>query len=189
MLFFQLPWLPEYWLQRHSFTGVAALWRAWSANSTDPALLPHFQATISQFSDPLILNRALAYYRQNVPALLSSQLGLAAFSTVHLAPFTRAPLTDVSAMAWLLGVESTTLEIPVLFVIGSDDGCMYAPLFEASVRAQDFAKVQTKQIAGAGHWVHLEKSSEFNRLLSAWFHRQHVHVPLVARGTQQPDGH
>jgi pimeloyl-ACP methyl ester carboxylesterase len=87
----------------------------------------------------------LSYYRQNVsPAVL---LGLA-----------RSPITSLR-------------EVPVrtLAVSGADDGCMDARLYDYTMLERDFpAGLRIERVEAAGHWAHMERADEVNRLILEW---------------------
>lgn len=140
MTFFQLPAIPERALAAGDWRLLRRLWRAWSPGHT---LEPdEWQELRQQFEQPRVVTSALAYYRQNAtPPIL---LGLR--STPATEPF--------------------DLSVPMLFVHGSNDGCMDRRMFEHTVDTSDYAAGITRlEIDGAGHFVHLERPDEVTAAL------------------------
>jgi len=143
MMFFQLPALPEWAIRRADWALVQRLWKSWSPGFELPA--SHWSALCETFAAPGVDRAMLAYYRQNVsPAIL---LGLAS-----------SPVNSLR-------------KVPVrtLAITGAEDGCMDTRLHDYTMLEQDFpAGLRVARIAGAGHWAHLEKPAEVNRLILDW---------------------
>ena len=54
-------------------------------------------------------------------------------------------------------------------MVGEDDGCMEARLYEHLFRDADFpAGFRTERVAGAGHFMQLEQPEAVNELLLGW---------------------
>jgi pimeloyl-ACP methyl ester carboxylesterase len=143
MLFFQLPALPEYAIQWSDWFLLRHLWSSWSPGSGLPT--GDWRALRETFGAPGVRAAMLSYYRQNVsPAVL---LGLA-----------RSPITSLR-------------EVPVrtLAVSGADDGCMDARLYDYTMLERDFpAGLRIERVEAAGHWAHMERADEVNRLILEW---------------------
>lgn len=140
MTFFQLPAVPERALTIGDWWLLRRLWRTWSPGHTMESA--EWQDLRHRFEQPGVVTSALAYYRQNAtPPIL---LGLRS-----------TPAT-----------EPVDLSTPMLFLHGSDDGCMDRRMFEHSIKKNDYAAGVTRvEIDGAGHFLHLERPDEVNAAL------------------------
>lgn len=165
MLFFQMPWLPEMWLQSG---GLGYLWLAWSPNAAAGAF-PSLASVGDAFAQPRVLKASLEYYRQNIIALVASELGWPVYNTTALTQHSSARV-DRDALGWLLGARDAKLRVPALFLTGSDDGCICEDLFKRALRAADFAAdMRFREIGhGAGHWAHIEQHAEVSAILARW---------------------
>ncbi|MEL6983454.1 MAG: alpha/beta hydrolase, partial [Actinomycetota bacterium] len=137
MTFFQLPAVPERALTAGDWRLLRRLRTTWSPGYTLEAA--QWRELRDQFEQPGVVASALAYYRQNAtPPIL---LGLRS-----------TPAT-----------ERFDLSAPMLFVHGSDDGCMDRRMFEHTVDKNDYAAGVTRiELDGAGHFIHLERPAEVN---------------------------
>lgn len=148
MEFFQLPVMPEWVLRRNGLAGVEWLWKRWSPNWQGGLFLDEARRTLSQ---PGVLSAALGWYR-------------------HLPKVWTEAHRD--ARAWM----ALPLQVPVLVLLGEQDGCMSPRLLEHTINPRDFpAGIRVEKIAGAGHFLHLEKPERINDLLIAQL-RQYVSV-------------
>ena len=128
---------------------------------------------LSVGGDARILSGALQYYRQIIPTLLGVQVGATVMRSHHLAaqslmPWqTTAPQADADVVAGMLGAADTdALRVPSMWILGDEDGCVYADVFRASVHAVDFARpFAVHTIERAGHWMHLEDGDRVTGLL------------------------
>lgn len=140
MTWFQIRGLADRSLGARDWWLMRRLWKTWSPGYE---MKPDEWAKLrAVFERPGVVAGALAYYRQNAtPPIM---LGL------------RHP----AAMA------ESTVGVPTLIVNGTDDGCMDRRLFEHSIRAGDFpAGVDHVEVAGAGHFLHLEAPERVNELI------------------------
>ena len=140
MEFFQLPLIPEWVLRRDGLAGVGWLWRRWSPAWDGGEYLEEACRTLSQ---PGVMSAALNWYR-HLPRV---------WTEAHR-----------EARAWL----ALPVKVPTLVLVGERDGCMSPRLLEHTVRAKDFpAGVRVEKVAGAGHFLQLEKPQRVNDLLLA----------------------
>ena len=143
MTFFQFRGLAEWAVARKDWAMVRKLWQDWSPayalNAEDWAL----RRVV--FAAPGVKAAMLAYYRQNAsPAIM---FGL--------------KKTEAS--------QFTTVPVPTLAITGADDGCIDTRLYDHVFLQSDFPKgLSIERIAGAGHFVHLEKPEQINALLLDW---------------------
>jgi pimeloyl-ACP methyl ester carboxylesterase len=143
MMFFQLPGLPDWAMRQSDWSLLRRLWKSWSPGFDLPAA--DWSALRDTFAAPGVAKAMLTYYRQNVsPAIL---LGLK-----------RSPAKSLR-------------EVPVrtLAISGADDGCMDTRLFDCTMLDDDFpAGLRVERIRDAGHWAHLERPAQVNRLILEW---------------------
>lgn len=143
MFFFQNP-LAEAAVSSDDFAFVKGLWQDWSPGydgSTDVA------AFIDACGQPERLSAALAYYRSMIGGV-----GLVAdYEELQNAALTAPPQ-------------------PTLYLHGADDGCMGSDL---AIATGDHL-VEGSQlhiVEGAGHFLHLERPAEVNRLVTDFLAR------------------
>ena len=140
MNWFQVPGLSNMSARIGGWFLLRRLWHTWS---------PGYQATerqwasvVETFEQPGVLNSAVKYYRQNAtPAVL---LGLR--STLATTP--------------------VPIEVPVLIINGSDDGCMDRRMYENAIVEDDYrCGVRHEELAGVGHFLHWERPDLINQIL------------------------
>ena len=145
-LFFQLRGFSDWWVEANEFAFLEKLWRDWSPGwKWEPEEMQSLKQT---FSQPGVLESALAYYR----AMLN--------------PF----LLD-SKRARKMSTEF--YQVPVMMVTGEQDGCMDTRLFDCVDTTQFNMGYRLERIEGAGHFVHQERPEIFNELLLDWFKTSH----------------
>jgi len=153
ILFFQLRGIADYVLSKDDWALVDQLWRAWSPDYELPE--SERRALKQVLSQPGVKRAALSYYRSLPRAWFD--------------PASRSLLFK-------------PIEAPTLTVTGAHDGCMDTRLFEALMRPKDFpAGLNIARIADAGHFPHLERPEQVNRLLLDHFARS-AFAPLKASG-------
>ena len=138
MEFFQLPLVPDWWLQRNNFAGVETLWQRWSPGWDGG---DHLQQAKDVLAQPGVLTAALGWYR-------------------HLCRLWTSASRET--LRWL----RQPIEVPVQCLLGRKDGCMSARLLEHCSGNQGFpAGLKVETLAGAGHFLHLERPDRVNELL------------------------
>ena len=136
----RLPLVPEWLLRRNALAGINWLWQRWSPDWAAGAFLDNACSVLSQ---PGVLNAALNWYR-------------------HLPRFWRD--THRQARSWML----MPVNVPTLVLVGRKDGCMSPRLLAHTLVETDFpAGLQVEEVAGAGHFLHLERPDRVNDLLLA----------------------
>ena len=139
MEFFQLPLVPEWVLSRGDMSGVEWLWRRWSPEWEGGRYLRNAKQALEK---PGVLNAALNWYR-NLPRF---------WTDAHK-----------QARAWLM----MPVNVPTLVLMGRKDGCMSPRLLAHTLVEADFpAGLQVEEVAGAGHFLHLERPDRVTALLS-----------------------
>jgi len=143
MMFFQLRGIAEVALSRNDWSLIRRLWRDWSPGFDLPEA--EWGALRKTFGAPGVKRAMLGYYRQNAsPGIM---LGL--------------KKTEASVL--------TTVPVRTLAITGADDGCMDTRLYDHVFLEEDFPNgVRVERIEDAGHFTHLEKPEEINRLLLDW---------------------
>lgn len=124
---------------------LEALWKTWSPGWDIPAeLLADMKAA---FRKPGVARAALEYYRQ-------------AFDAV-------SPAAQETAALF-----SRPIGVPTLGICGAEDQCITEDVFLGAMRESDFpGGLETRSIAGAGHFCHAEAPDAVDALLLEWFAR------------------
>jgi pimeloyl-ACP methyl ester carboxylesterase len=150
MAFFQLPGVAGRALAADDLALLERLWRDWSPGWQDaPVERLRLKAT---FRAPGVVKAALAYYRA-LPDLVSSE-GRASWRLLRA----RVP-------------------VPTLALTGARDGCMDTRLVDVAMRAGDFPRgLRVERVAGAGHFLHLERPAEVNGAILGWLS---AHAPAA----------
>lgn len=162
MMFFQLPWIPEWWLTRGG--GLDFLLNHWSPGwpGTEPTAQAARNHVRKLFSDSRVLHAAVNFYRQNVISrwVGGRLIGLCLFPLCLMMVLLLRVIRGPNARGWAL---EPPLRLPVLGLVGSSDGCIGPEVFDAAMMSNPalFPKgVDVHVIQGAGHWLHLEKPKE-----------------------------
>lgn len=139
IFFFQWRGVADRVIERNDWAFLKMLWRRWSLGWDVPDA--DIAAMKSVFAQPGVKTAALAYYRAALD--------------------TKAPRYNEGVA--LLGAP---VQVPTLGLTGERDRCISADIFEASMLPTLFAKgVSVKRIAGAGHFLHLERPADVNAAL------------------------
>lgn len=143
MNFFQLRGIAEVALERNDWALVKKLWKNWSPDFDLPD--DEWAGLRRTFEAPGVKKAMLSYYRQNVSPLI--MLGL--------------KKTEAGSL--------TRVRVPTLAITGADDGCMDTRLYEHVFLDKDFPQgFRIERIQNAGHFTHIEKPEEVNRLILDW---------------------
>ena len=117
-------------ITRHDWAGLKALWSAWSPNWE---FSHSFEPVKQAFASMDVAWAATRYYR--------------ALFTLHKAP-TRKLYKTVMQTVW----------VPTLFLVGENDGCMQAGLFETLLEPKCFPMgVELSTLPNCGHFLHIEQ--------------------------------
>jgi pimeloyl-ACP methyl ester carboxylesterase len=81
----------------------------------------------------------------------------------HRSPF-QYQLEDAELAGMQSRINAEPIEVPALYVHGADDGCIGVNLSEG-MEGLFPNGLQYEVVESAGHFVHLEKPLEFNRLV------------------------
>ncbi|MFI0773814.1 alpha/beta fold hydrolase [Streptomyces sp. NPDC021212] len=138
---FQTP-LAEAGAAAHDMALIDGLWRDWSPGYHDSA--QDIAYVKESLKDPAHLAAAIGYYK----ALFD-------------------PTRHVPAYAAEQEAITATGERPILFLHGTDDGCIGADVVHS---AKDHlpAGSRAELVDGAGHFLHLEQPERINREVLAW---------------------
>jgi len=141
MFFFLLRGIAEHAVERNDFRFIRNLWHNWSPGWEFPE--EALQGVIATFRLPGVTKAALSYYR------------------TALAPRTFTPRVRAA--------NRFQVPVPTLALIGKQDGCMDAGVFNQLMLEEDFPTgLEVRQIADAGHFPHQEQPGIVNRLLLEW---------------------
>ena len=138
---FQTP-LAEAGAAAHDMALIDGLWRDWSPGYHDSARdIAHVKESLK---DPAHLAAAIGYYK-------------ALFDPTRQVPRYAAEQEAITAIG----------ERPILFLHGTDDGCIGADVVHS---AKDHlpAGSRVELVDGAGHFLHLEQPERINREVLAW---------------------
>jgi len=165
IFFFQLPIVPEHWLQRDNFSGLDKLWRDWSVRYSEERL----KSVKETFSQTNVVPSALAYYR----AVIFPGFGWLA-ATIG----SNSTLESID----LQRLQSRPSVIPTLHIHGSSDACIPLEMVETLMPPEDFPiHLQKEVIQDAGHFVHHEQPEKVNQLVIDWIktHTKKRKTPIL----------
>jgi pimeloyl-ACP methyl ester carboxylesterase len=131
VFFFQALGLADRVIEQNDWAFLERLWRRWSPSWRDSG--QDLKQVKAVFGRPGVKRAALAYYRT-------------AFGPEH-------PRAAEAAQIWLRPIGA-----PTLGLTGADDGCISPEVFRASMLPALFgAAPLVREIAGVGHFLHLEQ--------------------------------
>lgn len=146
---FQLPDIdvPERIAAGDEMALIEMLWRDWSPDLDAPEEIAHAKNALRP---PGHLRAAITYYREapTRPPKASFDQGAAGQGLCDQAP----------AIGW---------EVPLLYLHGDRDGCIGIEALER-IRARLLSTVRVAVLAGAGHFVALERPAAVNELILAF---------------------
>ena len=142
MFFFQLP-LADIAVPMNDFDFIHRLWRDWSPDLED--YKKYSDNVVAVLNKPNVLSKALAYYRSTFQESL--QLERINDQTVKF-----------------LGEK---IKPACLYFHGKNDGCIDVRLVEGM--ENHFENLEFKIMEDCGHFLHIEKSEEFNQTLLSFF--------------------
>ncbi|HEV3125050.1 MAG TPA: alpha/beta hydrolase, partial [Candidatus Dormibacteraeota bacterium] len=138
--FFQMGTLAEICVAADGHAFVEDLWRDWSPGyQPDPEEMRRLRA---MFALPGVTEAALEYYRQTFDA--------------------RRQAGELSALQ--AGISSGRITVPAMFLMGADDGCVDPTYLSESAAFCD-TPPRIEVLDGCGHFLHLERPDEANRLV------------------------
>jgi len=138
---FQLRTLSDWVITRDDLSFIDLLWKKWSPNYEPPAqYMADLKICLKES-----LPGPLRYYREILRPLVPSIRRL-------LDP----------------GRPERNIQVPMLSIIGSQDGCISANRKLDAGRFMQ-APYKTLEIANAGHFMHLEAPTEVNQAITTWF--------------------
>jgi pimeloyl-ACP methyl ester carboxylesterase len=144
MLFFQLPRLPEWWIESNDFARLAPMLKATSRHGTftdaDVALSKEALKRRDAGGETTALTAGINYYRANLFPAFGKRFG------------------DDS------GSSRAVVRVPTLFIYGERDAFV-VPETVRDVRAYVAATYREVRLARAGHWVQQEYPNEVSAAL------------------------
>ncbi len=146
MLFFQLPRVPEWWISRNDFAGLARMFKSTARRGTftdaDIAIYKDALRVADAATGTGALTAALNYYRANVFSMFGRASGDAASVNKHV-------------------------RVPTLFIYGERD---FAIVPETVRGVGEFIDGPYREVRlpNANHWVQVEYPVEVNEALSSF---------------------
>lgn len=146
VLFFQVPWLPEYILGRNHAKAVGNLiyQAAIQKEAFPPDVLMHYRDAMSK---PLALQSALAYYRTFFYNIFKAREGEPA---------------------------NTSILAPTLLIWGEQDVALDIALTQGL--EQWVIDLRVKRISDSGHWVQEEKATLINSYLKEFLQKESTNL-------------
>jgi pimeloyl-ACP methyl ester carboxylesterase len=139
---FQVLGLSDLLVEANDWAFIEMLWRDWSPGWAFD--LDDMAAVKQTLAKPGVKTAALGYYR-------------AAFDAA-------APRREEAQR-----LATLPIEVPTLGLAGASDGCISAEVFQAAMPAALFpAGLRTDVIAGAGHFLQLERPALVNEAIQSW---------------------
>lgn len=146
MLFFQLPRLPEWWIESNDFARLAVMLKATSRRGTftdaDVALYKEALKRRDAAGETTALTAGINYYRANLFPAFGKRFGGGGDS----------------------GSSRALVRVPTLFIYGERDAFV-VPETVRDVRAYVAGTYREVRLARAGHWVQQEYPNEVSAAL------------------------
>tara|TARA_Y100001970_G_scaffold180262_1_gene219462 strand:+ start:5780 stop:6640 length:861 start_codon:yes stop_codon:yes gene_type:complete len=142
MFFFQLP-VADFAIPVNNYDFIHRLWREWSPDWDE--YKKYSDEAINCLKQGEVLSRALSYYRATFQPQLQIQRLITKTEEISL----------------------QKIKTPTLYFHGLNDGCMGHSLIEGM--EVHFDKLVIKIMDDCGHFLHLEKTEEFNKTLLKFF--------------------
>ena len=139
MFYFQLE-LADMAVPVNDYEFIDRLWREWSPNW--PEYNKYSKNTIKVLSEVGVLNKALAYYRSTLQPT--------------------SPIPELNAEQ--LEQKEQKISCPTLYLHGINDGCIGSDLVDGM--EEGFEDLTVRILDDCGHFLHLEKPDEVNRIIS-----------------------
>jgi pimeloyl-ACP methyl ester carboxylesterase len=141
MFFFQHP-LAEMAVGADDLVFIDGLWADWSPGYDAAEDLPHVKDALR---DPANLAAAIGYYRAMLGGI--------------------GPALDADAQALEAAAASGTPPVPTLYLHGRTDGCMTVDVVPDAAALLTTEGSRAEVVEGAGHFLHVERPDEVNRLI------------------------
>jgi pimeloyl-ACP methyl ester carboxylesterase len=139
MFYFQLEFA-DMAVPINDYEFIDRLWREWSPNW--PEYNKYSKNTIKVLSEVGVLNKALAYYRSTLQPT--------------------SPIPELNAEQ--LEQKEQKISCPTLYLHGINDGCIGSDLVDGM--EEGFEDLTVKILDDCGHFLHLEKPDEVNKIIS-----------------------
>lgn len=155
MSFFQLRGLADWAIRQRDWAIVRLLWKRWSPGWHAPE--PVIATVVESLSQPGVASASLGYYR-SMYRLWSPESRRA------------------------LALAQQPVRVPTLVLAGQDDGCISPVMFERCMRPVLLPGfVESVQMPGLGHFLHLESPTLILDRILAFFYRWRVTANAVAQ--------
>ena len=142
MFFFQLP-IAEVAVPLNDYEFIHRLWREWSPDLKE--YKDFSEKVVSILDKPNVLSKALAYYRSTFQESLQ--------------------LNRINQKS--LELLSSKIQPACLYFHGKNDGCIDYKL--SNGMEEYFEDLEIKILEDCGHFLHIEKPDEFNKVLLNFF--------------------
>lgn len=129
-------------LEMNDFELIELLWRNWSPNWKFTS--EELNLVKDTFRKPNVVTQATNYYKE----------------------LSRPQKNGEPSM---LDVLKKTVEVPVLYCVGAEDGCMNVEVFKNHTKSENYPNGLTLQVVQTGHFPHREAPDEVGNILLRFF--------------------